>query len=330
MRADRLLSTLLLLQAHGKQTGRELATRLEVSERTVHRDMDALSAAGVPVLALRGARGGWQLDDGWRTKVPALDEAELRAFLMAQPRVVGDRRLAAAAERAIDKLMAALPMSLRARAASMRQRLHVDTSGWFGAADDLDALPTVQDAVSRDRKLSFHYRRANGERVDRVVDPLGLVAKGATWYLVAQTPAGLRTYRVSRMERAALVEAPSVRPPDFDLAVYWKASTAAFRETRSRYHATLRLHPQAADRVKAWRMCAPAESDSGADANGWVTLRLHFEDEEQAHFIALGFGPKAQVIEPDTLRRRVIEDVTAMSLTAAAARSDAAARDIDD
>lgn len=316
MRADRLLSTLLLLQAHGRQTGRELASRLEVSERTVHRDMEALSAAGIPVVALRGARGGWQLDDGWRTKVPALDEAELRAFLMAQPRVVGDRQLAAAAQRALDKLMAALPLPLRAQAASMRQRLHVDTTGWWGSIEQLDALPIVQDAVSRDRKLSFRYRRAGGECVERIVDPLGLVAKGVTWYLVAQTPAGLRTYRVSRMDHASLIDAPCVRPPDFDLAEYWKSSTMHFMETRGRYSATLRLDPRAAVRVKSWRMWAPAESGSDADADGWVTLRLRFEDEEQARFVALGFGPRAQVIEPDSLRQLVNRDVVAMALSA--------------
>src|SRR5213076_1388472 len=122
MRADRLLSTLLLLQANGKMTVRQLARRLEVSHRTAYRDLEALSAAGVPVLALRGARGGWQLDEEWRTRVPGLDEAE--------PRVIGDLRLAAAAERAMDKLMAAMPVSLRARAAIIRQRLYVDRSGW--------------------------------------------------------------------------------------------------------------------------------------------------------------------------------------------------------
>src|SRR5690242_6876997 len=120
MKSDRLLSTLLLLQAHGRLTGRDMAKRLEVSMRTVHRDMEALSAAGVPVFAMRGAQGGWQLDEGWRTQVPGLDEAELRALLMAQPRVLGDKRLAAAAERALSKLMAALPVSLREQAASIQ------------------------------------------------------------------------------------------------------------------------------------------------------------------------------------------------------------------
>src|SRR6185436_11627324 len=180
MRADRLLSILLLLQSRGQLSGRELAERLEVSERTLHRDMDALSAAGVPVFALRGRKGGWQLDEDWRTQVPGLDEAELRALLMAQPRVVGDGRLASAAERALQKLIASLPVGLRDKAASIRQRLHVDTAGWRGARDDLSMLPIVQDAVARDRKLTIWYRRAGKEVVERAVDPLGLVAKGTT------------------------------------------------------------------------------------------------------------------------------------------------------
>src|SRR5689334_976696 len=159
MRADRLLSAVLLLQAHGRMTGRELAKRLEVSMRTLHRDMDALSAAGVPIFALRGARGGWQLDEGWRTQVPGLDEAELRALLMAQPRVIGDARLAAAAESALAKLLASLPISLREKAASIQQRLFIDTTGWRGTSEDLSMLPTVQDAVWRDRKLAIVYAK---------------------------------------------------------------------------------------------------------------------------------------------------------------------------
>jgi predicted DNA-binding transcriptional regulator YafY len=314
MRADRLLSTLLLLQAHGRQTGRELAKRLEVSERTVHRDMEALSAAGVPVFALRGQRGGWQLDDNWRTQVPAFDEAELRALLMSQPRVIGDKRLAAAAERAFNKLIAALPVTMRAQAASMRQRLHVDATGWWGASHELAALPVVQDAVSRDRKLSFHYRRANGERTERTVDPLGLVAKGTTWYLVAHTPNGLRTYRVSRIDQATLLDAAAVRPNDFDLAAYWTSSTAQFLEQRSRYETTLSLTPDAAARLKTWHLCAADAAVPAGD--GFVTLRARFEDEEQACFIVLGFGSKARVIAPASLRDRVTTEVRKMSTVA--------------
>src|SRR5689334_19827625 len=137
--------------------------------------MDALSAAGVPVYALRGARGGWQLDEGWRTRVPGLAESELRALLMSQPRALGDSRLARAAEQALEKLVAALPTPLRAHAVSIRQRLHVDTSGWRTAPEDLSALPVVDDAVSRHSKLAFRYRAPGKERVGRTVDPRGLV-----------------------------------------------------------------------------------------------------------------------------------------------------------
>lgn len=307
MRADRLLSALLLLQAHGKLSGRELARRLEVSERTAYRDMEALSAAGVPVLALRGSRGGWVLAEDWRTQVPGLDDAELRALLMAQPRVIGDARLAAAAERAIEKLMAALPVSMRERAASIRQRLYVDTTAWRGSPENLAALPVVQDAVARDRKLAMRYRKADSEVVERTVDPLGLVAKGTTWYLVAQTPAGFRTYRVSRIEDATLLELPSKRPPDFDLAAYWKSSTQQYNE-RPRYAVTLRLAPQAVQRVKEWRMAVP---EPVPDADGWVTAHIPFDDEEQALFVVLGFGSRADVVEPEALRERVASEVRA-------------------
>ena len=178
MKSDRLLSALLLLQAHGRMTGRALAERLEVSQRTMHRDMEALSAAGVPVTALRGAQGGWQLEKGWRTQVPGLDAAELRALLMAQPRALSEPRLAAAAERALGKLMASLPGSMREQAIAMRERLHVDANDWRPVSEDLSMLPAVQDAVARDCRLSFDYTRADGERGPRVVDPLGPGCEG--------------------------------------------------------------------------------------------------------------------------------------------------------
>jgi predicted DNA-binding transcriptional regulator YafY len=308
MKADRLLSTLLLLQAHGRLTGRALAKRLEVSERTVHRDMEALSAAGVPVLALRGSQGGWQLEDGWRTRVPGLDEAELRALLMAQPRVLGDPRLVRAAQRALDKLMAALPASLREQAASIRQRLHVDTTGWNGVPESLAMLPIVQDAVARDRKLEIRYRPTGREAAVRTVDPLGLVAKGGAWYLVARTSEGYRTFRVSRIEDARLVDKPSDRPADFDLAAYWKKSTEELR-ARPRFEATLRLEPGAALSVRKWR--STASTAAGADGEGWVTLKVEFEDEEHARFMVMGLVPRVDVLSPPNLRDRVAADLAA-------------------
>lgn len=314
MRADRLLSALLLLQAHGRLTGRELARRLEVSGRTVHRDMEALSAAGVPVFALRGARGGWQLDQGWRTQVPGLEEAELRAFLMAQPRMIGDTRLAGAAERAIGKLMASLPVALRQQALSIRQRLYVDTTGWRGTTENLATLPVVQEAVSRDRKLAISYQRPGADTVERVVDPLGLVAKGSTWYLVARSTEGYRTYRVSRIAQATLLDQPSERPADFDLATFWRSSSARFSEALPRYDAIVRLEP----RTASWlRMSRPpwsvnVDDAHGSDGEGWVTLRLRFDSEDEACSVVLGLGPRVDVIEPASLRDRVSMEAAAV------------------
>ena len=318
MRADRLLSILLLLQSRGQMTGRELAERLEVSERTLHRDMDALSAAGVPVFALRGSRGGWQLEENWRTQVPGLEEAELRALLMAQPRVLGDRKLAAAAERALGKLMASLPVPLRAQAESMRQRLYVDTTGWFGGAEDLSMLPIVQEAVTRERQLKIRYagRKSRLEAArnpgepentsERIVDPLGLVAKGSTWYLVANTVRGFRTFRVSRIQNALLLDTRCERPANFDLATHWCSSTEDFLKNSPRFEATLYLHPDAAREIQRWRMSVQS-SQNGHDPTrqGWVTLKVHFEDESQAAFVVLGFGAQAEILAPEGFRDRI-------------------------
>jgi predicted DNA-binding transcriptional regulator YafY len=296
---------LLLLQAHGRMAGRELAERLEVSERTVHRDMEALSASGVPVFATRGAQGGWQLDENWRTQVPGLDEAELRGLMMAQPRIVGDPRLASAAERALEKLMAALPTSLREQAASIRQRLHVDTTGWRPSKENLTMLPIVQDAVARDRKLAIVYCKPNGQRSERTVDPLGLVAKGVVWYLVANTTAGMRTFRLSRIEKATLLARPCKRPQDFNLATYWTATTKRLAETRTHFTATFRLEPHDAKWLTEWH---PARTLDAPDANGRVTLSLDFDSEEQARFVALGLGSRAEVLDPASLKFSVVAE----------------------
>jgi predicted DNA-binding transcriptional regulator YafY len=308
LKADRLLSALLLLQAHGRLSGRELADRLEVSARTVHRDMDSLSASGVPVFALRGAQGGWQLDEGWRTQVPGLDEVELRALLMAQPRVIGDSRLAAAAERALGKLMAAMPGGMREQAVSIRQRLYVDTTAWRGSSEDLTLLPVVQTAVSHDRKLRISYRKPMGEQSVRVVDPLGLVAKGTAWYLVAKTSAGLRTFRVSRIEAAKVLEKACERPANFDLAEHWKSSTERFLEGWKKLQVTLRLEARAAANLKRWHMVLE-EIES---REGWETLRVQFDHPEEALFMVLGMGSRAEVIEPESLRERVREEIRGM------------------
>lgn len=313
MKASRLMSALMLLQAHGQLSERELAERLEVSQRTVHRDMEALCMAGVPLTAMRGAQGGWRLEKGWRTQVPGLDEPELRALLMTQPRALGDPRLAAAAERAFGKLMAALPVAMQQQAEAMRERLHVDHMGWHPSSEDLSMLPVVQDAVARDCRLTFDYTRADGETAARTVDPLGLVAKGSTWYLVARTAKGMRTYRVSRMQGVTVLATSFERPAKFNLSRYWKESTAQLQFARQSYEVTLLLDPQAVRSMSRWMDSVPVEGGTAKVPEGWATLRVRFENEEQARFVTLGFGPRAKVLEPEPLRERVLADARAVA-----------------
>jgi predicted DNA-binding transcriptional regulator YafY len=311
MKSDRLLSALMLLQAHGRLSSRELAERLEISQRTAHRDMEALSAAGIPILALRGARGGWQLEKGWRTKVPGLDEAELRALLMTQPSALGDPRLIAAAERAFGKLMAAMPSSMRIQAASIRARLHIDPTGWNPSSEDLSQLPIVQEAIASDSKVTFLYARPPGETAPRTVDPFGIVCKQSIWYLVARTPAGMRTYRISRMTNAVALTVPFERPANFDLARYWKASTARLDQQRQSYPATLALTPEAARSLRQWSAVSPntATPHTLKIPSGWEILDVNFESFSHALFFSLGFGPSAYVLAPAELRNRVRGDI---------------------
>jgi predicted DNA-binding transcriptional regulator YafY len=313
MKSDRLLSALLLLQARGRVTERELAERLEVSQRTVHRDMEALSAARVPISAVRGAQGGWELEKGWRTQVPGLDEGELRALLMAQPRTLGHSRLAAAAESALNKLMASLPVPMQAQAAAMRERLHVDPTGWRGTGEDLSMLAAVQEAVAADRKLAFDYTRADGQKAPRTVEPLGVVAKGMTWYLVARGANGLRTYRVSRMAGVTVLAGRFERPASFDLADYWKASTAQLEEKRSRFEATLCLSPGAATRLSEWGATRQVDVAARRDSQpeNWVTLTATFDGEDEAKFIVMGLGSRVRVIAPESFRLRIVKEARA-------------------
>ncbi len=311
MKADRLLSMLLLMQARGRVTERELAERLEVSQRTIHRDLEALAAARVPVVALRGAQGGWELEKGWRTQVPGLEEGELRALMMAQPRIVGHPGLAASAQRALDKLMAALPGAMREQANAMRERLLIDPAGWWQTGEDLSMLNTVQEAVAHERQLAFDYTRGDGERSARKVDPLGLVAKGVSWYLVAQTTKGMRTFRVSRMSMATVLGTKFDRPARFDLAAYWAKTRAEIEGRQGHFAVVVGVDPAAAQSLASHRPTEPVEGAGGKLRllHGWRMRRVYFDDAEQARFVVMGLGARARVIEPAAFRRRIAAEL---------------------
>ena len=308
MRADRLLSILLLLQVHQRLTARELARRLEVSERTILRDMDALGTAGVPVVADRGAGGGWSLMEDYRTNLTGLSGDEAQALFLAKPgRLLADLGLGRASETGLIKLLAALPAIHRDEAEHARQRIHIDLSGWHSAQEAVECLPITQQAIWRGRKLRFTYERGDCSPVERVADPLGLVAKGSVWYLVAAVDGEPRTYRVSRISAATALEEPCIRPKDFDLAAYWNASTASFKENLPQYRARLRVAPGVLPRLRFAGRFARIERTGEADANGWPEVTVRFDVEEMAVEYALSFGSQVEVLEPEALREKVIE-----------------------
>ena len=308
MRADRLLSVLLLLQVHRRITAHELAKRLEVSERTIHRDMEALSAAGVPVVAERGTGGGWGLLEAYQTNLTGLTQAEIQALFLTRPaRLLDDLGLHQASEAAFIKLLAALPSLSRSNAEYVRNRIYIDATRWSSQEDAIPYLPVLQDAIWQERKLHLTYRRSDDTCVERLVDPLGLVAKGSVWYLVAAVEGEMRTYRVSRVQSADVTEETCVRPPNFDLAAYWEQSASDFKANLPRYPATLRVDPAILSYMRTVGRYARVISTEAPDIDGWVRVSMLFEEEHNACEYVLSFGSQMEVVEPQALRDKVIQ-----------------------
>ena len=308
MRADRLLSILLLLQVHRRMTARELAKRLEVSERTIHRDMEALSCAGVPVFAERGSGGGWELMEEYRTNLTGLNRNEVKALFLIKPsRLLADLGMEKASDAALIKLLAAVPSAHRIDAEYASQRIHIDPTGWSRSEESIAFLPALQQAVWQEHKLYITYNRGDCPASERLVEPLGLVAKGSVWYLVAGVEGEIRSYRVSRVEEIRLTEDRFTRPEGFDLAAYWEQSTLKFKSSLPRFSTTVRVSPAVFPRLGFAGRFARVERVGPPDTDGWVTARLRFDVEEMAVEYVLSFGPQIEVLEPDSLRDKVIK-----------------------
>ena len=288
MRATRLVSLLLLLQTRGLVTASELAGRLEVSVRTVHRDVESLAAAGVPVEALRGPAGGYRLAGGYRTRLTGLtaDEAEA-LFAAGMPGPAAELGLGGELAAARLKVLAALPAELQERATRAERLFHLDTRGWFRAGDRVPHLPALAAAVWGVHRLRLRYREGT-KVVQRTVDPLGLVLKGGAWYLVARRSAGMRVYRVSRVVGARTLEEGFERPAGFELEAYWQEWSRRFEESLPRVEVTVRERE--------------------------TTKALAFESLDVAFRELLRRGPDVEVLAPPELRTRV---ATAVRATAA-------------
>ncbi|MEU4805978.1 WYL domain-containing protein [Actinosynnema sp. NPDC023587] len=317
MRAGRLLSLLLLLQSRGRMTARELADELEVSVRTVYRDVEALGSAGVPVYADRGPAGGYRLLAGYRTRLTGLTEEEAGSlFLAGMPGPAAELGLGAVVAAAQLKLLAALPPELRSRAGRIRERFHLDTSGWFRQAEEMPFLASIADAVWEQRRVRVRYRRwgGPGSEVERVVGPLGLVLKGGIWYLVAEASGEVRTYRVSRVLELHAVEEAFARPDGFDLAGFWLDWSVRFEERMYPMTVTVRLTGDGLRRARV--LLSPVAGRALAEVEPaweWTAVRLPVESLDHALVDVLRLGADAEVVEPAELRDRVRATIAAMA-----------------
>jgi predicted DNA-binding transcriptional regulator YafY len=318
MRASRLLSILTLLQARGQATAPELAESCEVSVRTIYRDIDALTASGVPVYADRGAEGGYRLLDGYRVSLNGFSQSEAEAlFLTGLRGPAAALGLDVAMIAAQNKLMAALPVKLREDARRMRECFHLDAPGWLGEAEEPKHLRAIAGAALHGTLIRIRYRSWRAEK-QRSVAPLGLVLKGGSWYLAGQVDGSVRTYRVARVLDCTVLDDRFARPVDFNLVDYWQATTLRFEAEMHPNVAIVRLSPFGVELLEALShpyVKARTQLEETADAYGWRIARVPTgKSSWHAATELLKLGPEAEVLEPADLREKMAELVQAMAM----------------
>ncbi|ASJ70684.1 helix-turn-helix transcriptional regulator [Granulosicoccus antarcticus] len=305
MRASRLINILTSLQAHGLRTAAQLATENEVSMRTIYRDIDQLTLAGIPLTSERGFEGGYRLLEGYRMTLNGVSAGEAQALFMAGlPGQAAELGLGAIMASAEQKLAVALPEGLRKSAELARNRFHLDALTWFGEPDQPQHLVSIAAAVWNCRRLHMRYQSWKQEKSLQTA-PLGLVLKGGAWYLVSCTDAQIRTYRVSRVIEVNETESVFERPHDFDLARYWRDSTERFEAESYPNQARLRLtelgvslSPHLLPGYGAMRM----QVSDNADDDGWFEATMPVGSVEVAASELLRLGAEVEVLEPVELR----------------------------
>jgi predicted DNA-binding transcriptional regulator YafY len=304
MRASRLLSIMILLQLRGRVTASALADEFEVSERTIYRDIDALSAAGVPVYGDRGPGGGFALLDGYQTRLTGLAANEAEAMPMIG--MIGpatELGLGHAAATARNKLLAALPAGRQQSADRVAERVHFDPVDWYRAAEPLPHLPLVARAVLDQQLLTMRYESWQGVR-DWQVAPLGLVLKAGHWYLTAKAARKVRIFRMSNMADVRVLAERFERPDAFDLAGWWAAEQARFEGELFSEVASLRVSPLARQRLAA---LSPrrAKAVQGCPPDGWIEVEMHIENSDHGAREMMGLGAEVEVLAPASFRERI-------------------------
>lgn len=323
MRASRLLSILLLLQTRGRMSAQALADEFEISVRTLYRDIDQLSAAGVPVYAERGRNGGFQLLDGYRTKLTGLTPSEIEAlFLSGLPGPAAQLGLGDAMADAQLKLLAALPSERRDGANRVAARFHLDPTNWYQSADRADLLPTLAKAVWESLRVRVRYESWKAV-VERELEPLGLALKGGVWYLVARAGGKPRTYRVSNIQKLDHTNESFTRPKSFDLAAYWQGWAKEFEARLYTSKAVLKLSPEGMRRLALLPAAVAAMAKQTArapDKAGWRRVEIPIESVNHAVSDVLRLEAEVEVLSPPALRQRVGAVVSRLSATYAKRR----------
>ncbi|MEK4515215.1 YafY family protein [Paenibacillus sp. FSL H8-0122] len=316
MRADRLITIVQILQSRGKISSKELAQTLEVSERTIFRDMEALSFSGIPVLAERGREGGWRLAEGYRNSLTGMNTKEIAALLVpADPAILHALGIQEEFSSAARKLQAVATRQPVTPFSFLSQRIHIDGAGWHPSGETYPCLTALQGALWENRKVSITYLRGE-DAAERLVAPLGLVVKRGVWYLVAGHDSELRTYRVSRITEAKVTDELFELPEDFDLSRYWETSTAAFKSALPRYPSSLLVREQTMKELQKERYVALLHKEP-SEAPGWIRAEVEFNTPESACRIILSLGQGIKVTAPPELA-----DTVAAALREAAALYD--------
>ena len=310
MRADRLLSLLMLLQSRGKMSARELAAELEVSERTIYRDIEALGMAGVPIYSEQGREGGFALVDRYRTSLTGLSEGEVRAlFMLSIPAPLAELGVSQELKAALLKLAAALPDARRGDEERMRRRFYLDAVGWEQVETPTPHLKVLHQAVMEDRRVRLKYRPVFSGEIEQLAEAYGLVAKAGDWYLVfahgAEGGGRIRARRLVEFVNVQLTGETFTRRPDFDLEAFWKTWCAERLEERTRFRVCLRVAPYALEVLPIYLGSSAREALAHAglpDTEGWFTLNVTFDDLETARSRILGLGGAIEVLQPDILR----------------------------
>lgn len=314
MRADRLLSIMLLLRQRSQVTAAELAARLEVSERTVLRDIEALSTAGVPVVAERGRHGGFRLLEGFRADLSDLDDVEAQVVLASLGLdTVGDLGLSREVRSALDKLAATAPARLVGPASRLREVVHVDRRRWFAEADDATHVPALRAACVAGRRVRLAYAGPRDERPrTRTLDPLGIVENGQRWYLVAYHRGEPRTYRLARVRSLRVLDEPARLPDGVRLVEVWRSLRGSFEASGApTTPARLRVRATAEDDVRTviTPMLATPTIEVETRDPAWVVLTCTFRIERAAIATCLGFGGDLEILGPPGLRERAVAAV---------------------